>query len=259
MSGGNLELVLIKIQLFQLIFLKKLIFLVTMFLTEDGLLYSVGYNYYGELGLGNNILSYNSPQLVESLKDVEFIECGSSFTFCKTLNGTYCWGFNLTGQLGLENRDNQNTPILCSSLLNEDVLSCGKNEYGQLGRETDDEYCSYFKKIEVLPTIRRVECGYSNSFCIDIDNDLFVFGVNDNGQLGLGDTNNRNKPTKHPSLSNIIDISTGGCHTFIMNSVNEIYAFGDNDRSQLGIKTEYNDQLTPIRVFEDNEDIWFSN
>merc|ERR1712100_466027 len=224
MSGGNLELVLIKIQLFQLIFLKKLIFLVTMFLTEDGLLYSVGYNYYGELGLGNNILSYNSPQLVESLKDVEFIECGSSFTFCKTLNGTYCWGFNLTGQLGLENRDNQNTPILCSSLLNEDVidikcgmdhtlvltsngdvLSCGKNEYGQLGRETDDEYCSYFKKIEGLPTIRRVECGYSNSFCIDIDNDLFVFGVNDNGQLGLGDTNNRNKPTKHPSLSNIID------------------------------------------------------
>ena len=27
----------------------------------------------------------------------------------------------------------------------------------------------------------------------------------------------------------------------------------------LGIETEDNKQITPIRVFEDNEDIWFSN
>ena len=32
-----------------------------------------------------------------------------------------------------------------------------------------------------------------------------------------------------------------------------------NEDSQLGIKTEHEDQLTPIRVFEGNEDIWFSN
>ena len=40
---------------------------------------------------------------------------------------------------------------------------------------------------------------------------------------------------------------------------NAIYAFGWNEYSQLGIKTEHNKQLKPIRVFEDNEDIWFSN
>ena len=28
---------------------------------------------------------------------------------------------------------------------------------------------------------------------------------------------------------------------------------------QLGIETEDENQLTPIRVFEDNEDIWYSN
>ena len=79
------------------------------------------------------------------------------------------------------------------------------------------------------------------------------------GQLGLGDTNNRDKPIKHPSLSNIIDISKGGYHSFVKTSNNEIYAFGLNQYSQLGIKTEDENQLTPIRVFEDNEDIWFSN
>jgi len=88
---------------------------------------------------------------------------------------------------------------------------------------------------------------------------LYVFGDNGSGQLGLGDTDKRNKPIKHPSLSNIIDISNGGNHTFVKTSNNEIYAFGKNGNSQLGIKTENRNQLTPIRVFEDNEDIWSSN
>ena len=97
-----------------------------------------------------------------------------------------------------------------------------------------------------------------HSMCVDINNDLFVFGYNRCGQLGLGDTNDRNKPIKHPSLSNIIDISKGGSHSFVKTSNNEIYAFGKNYYSQLGIKTEDNKQLSPIRVFEDNEDIWCS-
>ena len=87
---------------------------------------------------------------------------------------------------------------------------------------------------------------------------MYVFGNNEFGQLGLGDTDNRNKPIKHPSLSNIIDISKGN-HSFVKTSNNEIYAFGYNRCSQLGIKTEDNKQITPIRVFEENEDIWFSN
>ena len=98
-----------------------------------------------------------------------------------------------------------------------------------------------------------------HSLCIDINNNLYVFGNNFFGQLGLGDACNRNKPVKHPSLSNIIDISKGGLYTFVKTSNNEIYAFGRNYYSQLGIKTGNANQLTPIRVFEDNEDIWFSN
>merc|ERR1739848_369081 len=116
-----------------------------------------------------------------------------------------------------------------------------------------------FQKIEDLSEIIRIECGYYHSLCTDINNDLYVFGFNKFGQLGLGDTNNRNKPIKHPSLSNIIDISKGGIHSFVKTSNNEIYAFGKNYYSQLGIKPEDKKQLTPIRVFEDNEDIWCSN
>ena len=266
----------------------------TMCLSENGEVYSFGYNDDRQLGLGkNNTLYYqvtsllknlngrstldyyNTPQLISSLKDVEFIECGGYHTFCKTLNNEiFCWGKNDYGQLGLENRDNQNTPILCSSLSNEDVIdikcgnnhtlvltsngdvfSCGWNMYGQLGRETN----SYlFEKIEKLSEISRIECGYNHSLCIDFNNDLYTFGDNDCGQLGLGDIE-KSIPIKHPTLSNIIDISNGGFHTFVKTSNNEIYAFGHNNYSQIGIKTEDKKQLTPIRVFEDNEDIWYSN
>ena len=204
---------------------------------------------------------------------------GGNSVFCKILNNEiYCLGRNDDGQLGLGYTERQCIPVLCSSLLNEDiidikcgadhtlvltsngdVLSCGYNGNGQLGRETDDNYSSSFQKIEDLSEISRIECGYKHSMCIDINNNLFVFGQNYYGQLGLGDTDNRKKPMKHPSLSNIIDISTGGSHTFVKTSNNEIYAFGNNDSSQLGITTEDDNQLTPIRVFEDNEDIWFSN
>ena len=48
-------------------------------------------------------------------------------------------------------------------------------------------------------------------------------------------------------------------NTFVKTSNNEIYAFGYNRHSQLGIETEDYKQITPIRVFEDNEDIWCLN
>ena len=260
----------------------------TICLLENGELYSFGDNHAGQLGLGNigNTTDfYTSPQLISSLQDVEFIECNGHFAFCKTLNNeVFCWGYNYFGVLGLGNREVQNVPVLCTSLLNEnvidikggenhilvltsngDVLSCGKNEFGQLGRESDSDCSSTFKKVDELSEITRIECRRNSSTCIDINSDLFVFGYNKFGQLGLGDDENRNKPIRHPSLSNIIDISKGGNHTFVKTSNNEIYAFGKNDSSQLGIKTKdkwsltYEKIMTPIRVFEDNEDIWYSN
>ena len=249
-------------------------------LSNEGDLYSFGQNKYGQLGLGSVQQIFYSPQKIKSLSDIDidFIECGNYFTYCKTLSGkVYVWGINFYGELGLGTTVQEYQPIECSDIPNnivdikcgalhtliltsdQEVYSCGAGDEGQLGRALTDRYSAVFKKVDDISVIIRIECGSTISMCIDIYNNLFVFGFNESGQLGLSDTQNRYRPVKYTYLSPIIDISSKGNHTFVKTSENEIYGFGDNSFEQLGTATEDEFQTTPIRVFEGNEDIWFSN
>ena len=251
----------------------------TICLSEDNELYAFGCIDNLGLGIGDEYegkvdiqysgcTSWSLPSKIASLKDVEFVECGGEHVFCKTLNNEiYCWGSNEYGQLDIGNIDHQYTPILCSSLSNEDivdikcglyhtlvltsngdVLSCGNNKFGQLGRETEGDRSLSFDKIDDLSNIIRIECGREHSLCIDINGDLYVFGNNEGNRLGLGSKNKIERPTKY-QLPNIIDVSSGGYNVFVKTSNNEIFI----------LKTANEHDFTPIRVFEGNEDIWYSN
>ena len=118
--------------------------------------------------------------------------------------------------------------------------------------------------------------------CIDTYNNIYIFGDNNHGQLGILKNSNKIEPIKHPSLSNIIDISKGGNQTFVKTSNNEIYAFGDNKYFQLGVEGVKSDsnstskprfifdfdyfrpginkenkiQNTPVQTLQGNEDKW---
>ena len=251
----------------------------TMCITEEDVLYSFGDNMYGQLGLGSQENMYASPQVISSLNNVKLIACGGDFVFCQTKDEVYSWGTNAKGQLGnmeLSFLDPVLSPQECDDVpgdiidikcghdhtliltSRQQVWSCGYNHKGQLGHSSGELLSACFRIVYLTKIkITRIACGYFHSMCLDSDNNLYVFGDNKYGQLGLGDTKCRNKPMKHPSLSNIIDVSRGGNHSFVKTSNNEIYAFGNNRYSQLGITAEKDKQLTPIRIFEDNEDIWY--
>ena len=249
----------------------------SMCLLEGGLIYAFGFNEHGQLGLGNNEFCYSSPQLIQSLKDVEFIECGPVCTFCKTENNQiFCWGINTKGELGMKNVITQNTPYECKDWPGEDIVDirCGDGFTVILTSNGEVFSCggslypaatpkSELERIESLSEITRMSCGYHFAMFIDANHDLYVMGDNINGELGLGDASplkiSINEITKHPSLSNIIDMSSRGFHTFVKTSSNEIYAFGDNDNSKLGIETQFLQQRTPIQVFQGKEDIWCSH
>ena len=248
-------------------------------LVEDGLLYYFG-NIMGEkLGLYNNNNNNNySPRLIPNLHNIEYIVCGGYHIICKTYNNVYYgWGSNYYGQLGHVEYKTYNKPTQCNNYpdniisikcgnlhtllltLEGNIYSFGNNFYEQLGLNSNDiRETNIPTLITNISEIKRIECGYRHSMCIDVNSNLWLFGANEVGQLGLGDKENRSKPTKHPTLSNIMDISSRGDSTFIKTLDRKIYAFGNNDYSQLGIKINEYCQLTPIQVFQDNEDIWGS-
>ena len=246
-------------------------------LTEDNLLYSFGGNITGQLGLNTNQNeTYNSPQLIPNLHNIEYIVCGEFHSICKTYDNTYYgWGCNFYSQLGHDECRTYYKPTRCANYpdniisikcantytllltLEGNVYSFGNNDSRNLGFN-DIEQINTPTLIRNIPEIRRIECGYCHFMCIDVNNDLWLFGKNDYGQLGLGDEKNRYTPIKHPTLSNIMDISSRGDSTFIKTLDHKIYAFGNNEYSQLGIQTSKKSQSTPIQVFQENDDIWCS-
>ena len=221
---------------------------------------------------------FEVPLINVDISNVDFVVCGNNYTICKNLdNSVYLWGNNYNGELGFDNPTIVTKPIKCETwpgnivdikcgrshtlvlTANQEVFSCGSNYYGELGRTTKD-YSASLEKISGLPNIKRIECGDNHSLCIDNNDNLYVFGNNGDGQLGLEEEYFKvYNPIKHPSLSNVIDISTGRNHTFIKTSKNEIFGFGNNEFEQLGIDTEDEYQFKPVQIIQERERIWSSN
>ena len=92
-------------------------------------------------------------------------------------------------------------------------------------------------KIPNIPPIKIISCELASSYLIDFEGNLWTFGKNDFGQLGHGDTTNKNTPNKVNTFKDIQQISNGSCgfHFFAKNSQNQIFAMGNNSWGQLGI------------------------
>ncbi|OQR89518.1 transcription factor [Thraustotheca clavata] len=107
------------------------------------------------------------------------------------------------------------------------VFAMGDNEFGQLGTEDIDDNSDNEKlKILALPTeissLKKHEwiqchCGESHSMVLNAKGQVFSWGKNDRGQLGLGNTSSHeSKPTKITTLPVIKQLYGGYNHTFAL-------------------------------------------
>jgi len=72
---------------------------------------------------------------------------------------------------------------------------------------------------------------------IDEEGNVWMFGENSQGQLGLGDTFGRDKPTKIENIK-AISISCGYNHTGVIDEEGNVWMFGDNEDGKLGLGDE---------------------
>ncbi|CAL7941035.1 unnamed protein product [Xylocopa violacea] len=190
-------------------------------LTKTGEVYSWGHNGHSELGNGST-----EPCLIPtrvgmnlSKKFVIDIACGNHHSLALTAEGeVYAWGENNCGQVGISTGINQNAPRKVNSTL------AGKK-------------------------VIYISCGHSTSMAITDNGEVYSWGYNGLGQLGVGNYVNQADPCKLTTLvGTVIDkVMCGFAHTMALTNKGVLYVWGANNWGQLGFGNKINSSI-PVKL-----------
>ena len=247
--------------------------------TTDNKLFLFGENGRGQLGLGDTTNRTTPVEFTDSrIKGkVKKVTLGISSSFIETTdNKLFVFGKNSSGQLGLGNWTDRNTPVeftdsrirgkvkkvtsgadYCFIETTDNKLFIfGKNSSGQLGLgDTNDRNTPVeLTDSRIQGKVKKVTLGMSSSFVETTDNKLFVFGSNSNGELGLGDTNRRTSPvelTDSRIQGKVNKVALGMSYSLIETTDNKLFVFGKNTSGQLGLG-DTTDRTTPVELTKFN-------
>ena len=237
-----------------------------LFLTKWGNVYSLGEGRNGQLVREHDKDKIYEIKQVENIRNIESISCGNNHCFAIGKNNVvFCWGANNRGQLGLD--ENNESIILPKKLVlnneidnifcgkdftvfltgHKEILVCGNNDEGQLGIENDiysifenDKDCLNPTKVEQFYNLEiiKVVCGENSCIAMVRDSttkevNIWSWGNNKEGQLGLGSDIEKSKPKPIPSLLEYInhypkDIACGKNHCLVLLERNDEINTDDN-------------------------------
>lgn len=205
-------------------------------LDADGEVFALGRNCRGQLGLGTNKYVY-TPTLISGVTGIIAISGGSRHSLLLNDRGyVYAFGCNSFGQLGIGTNNDKNIPVVINKFTNNEM------KFKKTVFDDDyftDEIIATDEKI-ILTRVVQISAGSFHSLILVCSGEVYSFGMNRMGELGLGDYINRNIPTLIRGLNDKpYNIAAGGEHSLILvyDKMNrqKLYVFGSNDRGQLGL------------------------
>ncbi|NXU94855.1 RPGR regulator, partial [Xiphorhynchus elegans] len=188
----------------------------TAIITEKGKLYMFGSNDWGQLGLGSKN-TVSKPTCVKALKPekTKLAVCGRNHTLVYTEKGNmYAAGGNSEGQLGLGDTEERTTFHLISFFTNQHK-------------------------------IKQLAAGSYTSAAVTEDGQLFVWGDNSEGQIGLANESYVSVPCRVDVGKPVSSVSCGYYHSALITGDGELYTFGEPANGKLGLLPE---QLKNNRV-----------
>lgn len=232
----------------------------TIALTEDGEIYSWGRNIYGQLGI-DSIRNNDTPQKVGNRSNWQYVFASGNQSYAIDSNfKLYSWGQNNNGQLGIGNRSNSRIPALTQGnrdwvkisggefhaiglTKNGEIYTWGRNNYGQMGiGRKSFRPTPIPTKVGMKNNWANISSGYHYCLAVNTNGELYSWGQNNYGQLGLGNDSLQESPQK-TSLSGVNQISAGAYHSFAILENGDVYCWGRNQDGQLGIG---NDDLSKL-------------
>uniref|UniRef100_A0A8C6YKM6 X-linked retinitis pigmentosa GTPase regulator n=1 Tax=Nothoprocta perdicaria TaxID=30464 RepID=A0A8C6YKM6_NOTPE len=188
----------------------------TAIVTGNGKLYMFGSNNWGQLGLGSKS-TVSKPTCVKALKPekTKLAACGRNHTLVYTEKGNvYAAGGNSEGQLGLGDTEERTTFHLISFFTNQHK-------------------------------IKQLAAGSYTSAAITEDGQLFMWGDNSEGQIGLANEASVCVPCQVVVGKPVSSVSCGYYHSALITGDGELYTFGEPENGKLGLLPE---QLKNSRV-----------
>ncbi|KAK3601331.1 hypothetical protein CHS0354_011933 [Potamilus streckersoni] len=250
-----------------------------IYITKDDDVYAIGTNCSGCLGLGDT-QSGLEPRKIEALckKKIMEIAFGSGPHVLAVSDGgdVFSWGHNGYCQLGNGGSVQGIVPVLISSNLPShkvckvacgshhsmalttegEIYAWGQNNCGQVGSGTTTNQPTPRKVIAVIGSRVTVSiaCGQTSSMALMDNGEVYGWGYNGNGQLGVGNNVNSPNPCKVQMQNGIIvsQIVCGYAHTLALTDEGALYSWGANSYGQLGTGNKAN-LVTPSNVSTDGE------
>lgn len=185
---------------------------------KDDLLYTVGRNQLGQLGLGfTSVPGQADPAHPDSMTLVAHsaqtpvsVMFNQNFSLMLDRAGdVWSWGVNGSGQLGL----------------------------GTCGETLDNVSRLVPNKIAALSSVLTLAPGYDHALVLKSDGTVWAFGENGNGQLGDGTTADKDCPVQVqglPADATVIQVISSSASSYALDDQGRVWAWGRNQYGNLG-------------------------
>ncbi|XP_015258098.1 PREDICTED: probable E3 ubiquitin-protein ligase HERC3 [Cyprinodon variegatus] len=216
----------------------------------------------GKQKIGSYLMCFKFTEFVRCDEKIQAVSCGDEVTLLSESGKIFCMDPNLTPF--------QSSPLQALSSIIITQIACGshhtlalakgggvytwgEDSRGQLGLGTGNSGSGSPQHVQTLSAIPVVliSAGAEHSFALSVSGGVFGWGGNDCGQLGLGDSEDRNTPTSvsYLNMKKVVHISCGKEHTVVLTKDGVVFTFGSGKYGQLG-HNSFQNELRPRLVAE---------